>query len=292
MRLHETPLLPAVAIDEASQESGWSAELALAFAPRPSRTVLCGVRHRGPLRVQRPFYPQGDGTCHVYLLHPPGGLVGGDQLSVEVDVATGARALVTTPAAGKFYRSEQRTARQLQRCRIAAGGALEWLPQENIFFSGSWSEVTTAVELTGDARFAGWDVTALGRPAAGERFATGRVRQRFELWRDGAPLWLERGVYDGGGDVLGATWGLGGATAIGVLVAVGVDAALLPALRDALDAALPGGRHGLTLRGDVLIGRALAATAEDVRRGLAAVWMTMRPAWLGSPAVPPRVWAT
>ena len=274
------------------EPSGWSASLALSFTPGPGRTLLRGVRHSGPLRVQRPFYPQRDGTCHVYLLHPPGGLVGGDQLTIDVDVAAGARALVTTPAAGKLYRSEQRTARQVQRCRVAAGGSLEWLPQENIAFSGSWSEIATVVELSGDARFTGWEVTALGRPAAGERFTAGRLRQRFELWRNGDPLWLERGTYDGGGEALDAAWGLGGRSAIGVMVAVGVATAELPALRDALDAALPGARHALTLRDDVLIGRALAATAEDVRRGLAAVWTAMRPARLGSPAVTPRVWAT
>jgi urease accessory protein len=278
--------------------SGWHASLDLRFAPGPDRTLLAGARHRGPLRVQRPFHPQDDGTCHVYLLHPPGGLVGGDRLDIACRVETGARALVTTPAAGKFYRSAGRTAAQHQRLSIAAGASLEWLPQENIFFSGSWSEVTTQVELAPGARFLGWDVVALGRPAAGEAFATGRCAQRFELWQDGEPLWIERGCFDGGSDALAAPWGLAGHSASGVLVAAGATtsavAEILDALRGRLDEALPATRHGVTTvaDGEVVVCRALAPNAEELRRGFAAVWRALRPVVVGGPAVAPRVWAT
>ena len=114
--------------------SSWHARLELGFRDSGTRTVLAHRRHIGPLMVQRPFYPEGS-ICHVYLLHPPGGLVGGDSLTVDVDVAGGARALVTTPAAGKFYRSAQRTARQVQRCRVAANlDAPFACPDDCLFF--------------------------------------------------------------------------------------------------------------------------------------------------------------
>ena len=77
---------------------GWRAELSLGFtaepvvdgprdgAPAAPLTRLTTRAHRGPLVVQRPFYPEGPGVPHVYLLHPPGGIVGGDSLRVEVSV--------------------------------------------------------------------------------------------------------------------------------------------------------------------------------------------------------------
>jgi urease accessory protein len=270
--------------------SGWQAELTLRFAPGGrARTELEGVRHRGPLRVQRPFYPSpDDGTCHVYVLHPPGGLVGGDTLTIDIEAAAGARALVTTPAAGKFYRSDRRWAVQTQRLRVATGASLEWLPQENIFYSGTWARVHTHVDLEPGATLFGWEVSVLGRPAAQETFAAGSAVQGFEVWRAGQPLFLERGRYDGDDDVLRAAWGLAGRTAIGTFVTVGARAAIAPlveALRGVVDAVT-------FIDDEVLVCRALADEAQDVRARFAAAWAMLRPAILARPAIAPRVWAT
>ncbi len=109
-----------------AEPEGWRAELRLGFARSGERTVLAERRHVGPLQVQRPFYPEGGRFCHVYVLHPPGGVVGGDELRLDVDVAGHAHALVTTPAAGKFYRSRGPRALQLQILRVAPHASLEW----------------------------------------------------------------------------------------------------------------------------------------------------------------------
>jgi urease accessory protein len=145
-------------------ESGWAAELALRFAVRGERgrTELVGRRHVGPLRVQRPFHPEPSGACHVYVLHPPGGVVGGDQLALDVSVESGAHALLTTPAAAKLYRSAGPCARVQQALRVGEGARLEWLPHENIAFSAANAELTTRVELEQGARFLGWVVLCLG----------------------------------------------------------------------------------------------------------------------------------
>ncbi|HMV40203.1 MAG TPA: urease accessory protein UreD, partial [Plasticicumulans sp.] len=111
---------------------GWQARLELGFAPVAARTALVHSAHRGPLRVQRPFHPEADGSCHVYLLHPPGGVVGGDGLALDVQLAPGARALLTTPSASRFYRSAGARALQRQLLRVGAGARLDWLPQETI----------------------------------------------------------------------------------------------------------------------------------------------------------------
>jgi urease accessory protein len=165
-----------------TQAAGWQARIELGFARRADRTVLAHKRQLGPLAVQRPFYPEG-GPCHTYLLHPPGGIVGGDSLEIEALVGVGAHALVTTPGASKLYRSVGASAHQTQCLRVAGGGTLEWLPQETIFFPGAKARMCTRVDLEPNARFIGWELYSLGRPAVGERFASGRADLSFRLSR-------------------------------------------------------------------------------------------------------------
>jgi urease accessory protein len=288
----------------------WRGELRLRFAMQGGRTVLRERHHRGPLQVQRLLYPEGGAPCHVMLLHPPGGLVAGDSLEVEVAVEAGARVLVTTPAAGKVYRAGGGGgAAQRQLLSVAAGGSLEWLPQETIAFAGADAELTTRVELEAGATFLGWEILCLGRPAAGEAFARGRCRQRFELWRDGRPLCLERASLEGGTAVMEAGWGLRGATVVGTLLATGrpfdpENAGRVPAasavgataqLRAILDEirALPTtDLVSATVVGETLVCRYLGGSAERARAYLSRVWSLVRPALVGRPPCPPRIWST
>ena len=139
----------------------WPARLALGFSPRHDRTELVQRRRSGPLSIQRPFFPEGD-TCHVYLLHPPGGVAGGDDLDVRVSMDPSARALITTPGATKFYRTRGPDATVRQTLEVGDGAVLEWLPQENIFFPGADADVTTEFHLRGSARLAAWEIQCLG----------------------------------------------------------------------------------------------------------------------------------
>lgn len=156
---------------------GWSATLDLEFAARGGRTVLARNRHQGPLRVQRPFYPETGGQAHVYVLHPPGGIVAGDSLAIDIDVAVGAHGLVTTPSAGRVYRSNAQGLLQTQQVTmtVAEGGFGEWLPQENIVFNGARAWNQTRIQLAPGARFIGWEITCLGRPASAQWFDQGSL---------------------------------------------------------------------------------------------------------------------
>ena len=287
---------------------GWDAALEIAFVAIGSATILVRNGQRGPLAVQRPFSPEGRGVSHVTLLHPPGGLVGGDRLSIGVEVGEGAHALLTTPAAAKHYRSTGPTARQQQHFRVASGGTLEWLPHETILFDGAISELRTRVDLGAGASFIGIDLTCFGLPARAERFARGRCRQRLELWRGDFPIYVERGDFDGGAPVHAARWGLGGAPIMGTLLAapaLPADHAAVAAVRELGDA-LPGGDLGAVTRLDwgndgatrsesdrsVLCCRYVGASAERGTRYLREAWRLLRPPLLGRPAVAPRIWAT
>ena len=277
------------AADAAPDTSGWCASLDVCFAAGSRRTQLRGRRHSGPLRVQRPFHPEGF-PCHGYILHPPGGIVGGDELAIRVDLEAGAHALVTTPAANKFYRSAGPWAVQRQHLRVAEGATLEWLPQEQIAFEAARADTLTSVHLAPGARFIGWEVTCLGRPAAGEGFERGVMRNRFELRRDGQPLLLERNRIDGGSRLLDEPWGLGGCRALATLVAVGAS----DADRDALREALAGVEHrcAVTLLDDVLVVRWLGAGAQEGLGVLERAWSLLRPRLLGREPCPPRIWRT
>ena len=272
----------------------WVASLELGFDRRQGATRLVRARHQGPLRVQRPFYPEGrEGSCHVYLLHPPGGLVSGDVLHVSVQVEAGARALVTTPAANKLYRADSHGVAWSQRTelQVASGGVLEWLPQETIAFDGSRGEQHTAIELADDARCLGWEVLALGRPASRLPYVSGRIEQRFRLLRDGKPLWLERQPLDPEHPRFKGRWGQGGASVQATLWAVGLDdeALAVEALRDAIT---PNPRWAVTVRHGVLLLRYLGHERNEAWDLCQQAWACLRPLMIDSPPHPPRIWFT
>ncbi|TFH87350.1 urease accessory protein UreD [Billgrantia azerbaijanica] len=272
----------------------WAASLALGFEARAGVTRLVRARHRGPLRVQRPFYPEGaEGACHVYLLHPPGGLVSGDALTISARVESGAQALLTTPAANKLYRADSHGVAWSQRTALSVepGGLLEWLPQETIAFDGSRGEQVTQIDLAGDARCLGWEVLALGRPASRLPYVSGRIEQRFRLTRDGRPLWLERQPLDPAHPRFVGCWGQGGASVQATLWAVGLpDAAdAIDAVRDALPASP---RWAVTVRNGVLLLRYLGAERNEAWALCRQAWACLRPLLAGRPAQPPRIWFT
>ena len=173
------------------ENTGWKANLSLEFKATALRTVISKREHKGPLAIQRPFYPEDD-VCHVYLLHPPGGVAGGDQLHIEAILKEQAQALITTPGATKFYRNTGLLAQQKQILTIADGCALEWFPQETIFFDNTHASLSTEIYLEKSARFMGWEIQCYGRPAANELFNSGQITTTLNIIRDNKPILLDR----------------------------------------------------------------------------------------------------
>jgi urease accessory protein len=272
--------------------TAWCARLNLGFERHAGRSVLARRRHDGPLRVQRPFYPEGDAVCHVYMLHPPGGVVGGDELDIDVVVGPSVSALLTTPAAGKFYRSNGRMAHQRQRLHVDTGASLEWFPQETIVFNGAHATMTTRIDLQQGANFIGWEILCLGRPGAGERFEQGRVRQCWEIWRDGKPLLIERARYEQGEASLVAPWGMAGQAVSATLVYAGRNVQLIEQVREATSQLCIAGLFSVSQLAEVLVCRYLGTHTEEARHCFIAVWEVLRPVVLQRPACAPRIWAT
>ena len=167
----------------------WLAQLTLDYTLEADRTVA-RHSHSGPLRILQSLYPEGDGVCHNVLVHPPGGLVGGDTLDIQVHAQAGSHALITTPGASRFYRSDGQTALQKTHVRVQADARLEWLPLETICYSACLAENRLTMELAPSAELMGWDVTALGLPLANLPFESGHLRQHIEV----PGIWLERGT--------------------------------------------------------------------------------------------------
>ena len=269
----------------------WRARLALAFAHDGGRTRLAAREHAGPLVVQKPFHPEGDAVCQVVVVHPPGGIAGGDELDLAVDVAASAHAQITTPAATRWYRSAGPVAHQRVVARVAGDAALEWLPQGTIVFDGAQVSTRVRFELARGARLVAWELVCLGRHASGERFDTGRFRQCLEIVHDGALVWSERVDLRGASPLLDASVGLGGAAAFGTFVAMSPaldDAALAAARNVAPDA----GEGALTRLPDVLVGRWRGPASDAGQRYFAALWTALRPRLMGRAAVTPRIWRT
>jgi urease accessory protein len=277
-----------VPAQEKEGAAGWQAELRLSYSAAGGKTILAENSHYGPLRVQRPLYPE-DRVCHTCILHPPGGLVGGDSLRLELAVGSSAHALVTTPGATKFYRSGGRAASQHQRLAVR-GGILEWLPQETIVFPGANGEIATEVRLDKEARFIGWEILCLGLPTREEAFDRGRLHSSLAVYRDGRPLFLDR-LRVAGRDDLHSAIGLRGYPVTGCFLATGVSREQVAELRGLLpDAA--GSLVGLTLMGEQLVARYLGDSTSTAREIFQKLWTWLRPHLIGRTACPPRIWST
>ncbi|QKY04252.1 urease accessory protein UreD [Janthinobacterium lividum] len=283
---------PPAMLLQASAHGAWQAHLRLGFALHDGVSRLVERTHSGPLRVQKPLYPEGDRVCHAIIIHPPGGVVGGDQLAVDATVGEGAHALLTSPGAAKWYRANGHVSGQHIMLRAASGAAIEWLPQESIFFDQACVRLRHEVELAADASYIGCDIVCLGRSASGEIFNTGSISQQVRIRRGGKLLWWEQGVLAAGGALMASPLGLGGHTVCATLIAIGtpVSPAVLAAVREI---AVPdGAAFGATHMKSLVAVRLLCGDSEAARRIMLAAWQLLRPAMLGRDAVVPRIWNT
>jgi urease accessory protein len=269
----------------------WQASLRLRFGDAAGTTRLMERAHRGPLRVQKPLYPEGPRTCHVIVVHPPGGVVGGDRLDVALDLDPSTEVFATSPGATKWYRANGRVgahaSRQDVRLRVGAGAAMEWMPQEAIFFDDADVVLEHEVDLAPGARYIGSEILCFGRRASGEAFRSGQVRQRTRIRQAGRLLWWEQGLIRGG-DAMHSPLGMGGHSVCATMLAVGkpLPAALLAELRNA-DPTL-----GLSQVKSVFVARHLGHDSEAARASLLRVWQALRPHLLGRAASVPRIWNT
>ena len=272
----------------------WTARLKLDVSLEAARSVA-RFEHDGPLRILQSLYPEGDAVCHNVLVHPPGGLVGGDTLDMQVQVGAGAHSLVTTPGATRFYRSEAGLATQQVHAHVHEGARLEWLPLEALAYSGCDALNLARFTLAPTAELMTWDITALGLPLAQQPFTQGVFRQHLEI----PGVWLERGSVDAQDTrLLDSPLGLAGQRCMATLVFASGQAiaperaeAALDAARAALDASLLRLQAGATQpHPQVIVLRVLAPVVEPAMQLLRPVWAAWREGLWGLPGNVPRLW--
>ena len=274
----------------------WLAKLDLEYRMEAARCVARYV-HTGPLRILRSLYPEGDEICHNVLVHPPGGLVAGDTLDINVRVASGAHGLVTTPGATRFYRSDGAQALQRTAITLDAGARMEWLPLEAICYSGCLAENHLTINLASGAELLGWDVTALGLPAAGKPFDTGQFCQNIEV----PGVWLERAQIKALDTLLmNSPLGLAGHRCMGTLFFIAGSKLERKRRQEALDKAreviaahpLCATAGATSPDGQVVVVRVLAPVVEPAMALLKQVWLAWRSHFWQQTASSPRIWST
>jgi urease accessory protein len=273
----------------------FQARLSLRFQEIAGITRLTGRDHFGPLLVQKPFYPEGSDMCQAVIIHPPGGVVGGDKLEMTVEVGRSANAQITTPGAAKWYKANGNVSRQGIKLDIGAGGALEWVPQETIFFDNVHVELDHQVLLEKEASYIGCEILCFGRTASGESFTDGQIGQRTSIRRDGKLMWFEQIRLQGGSSAMKNPLGLGGHTVCATLIAAGkaVSADLLNEVRaGAAEISSGGGHFGISQLPSLSVARYLGNSSEIARRIMLNTWGLLRPVMLGRQAMVPRMWNT
>ncbi len=274
----------------------WHASLQLDYSLQAGRSVARYL-HSGPLRILQSLYPEGDAICHNVLVHPPGGLVGGDTLEIAVNAGPLTHALVTTPGAARFYKSRGEPALQHTRIGLEPGARLEWLPLETICYAGCLAENRLRLDLAPGAELIGWDITALGLPAAGKPFDRGSLVQHIEM----PGVWLERGRIDASDErLLNSPIGLAGHRCIASIFFCAGSAPDRTRRQHALDTArelvqahaLCNSAGATAPNQQVVLLRVLAPLVEPAMDLLRQVWAVWRQElWQVKPQLP-RIWAT
>jgi urease accessory protein len=245
-------------------ETCWRARLALEFALQGKKTVLARRDSDGPLVVQKPLYPDGPERCHAIVVHPPGGIAGGDELKLSVKIE--GSALLTTPGAAKWYRSAGSWAKQTLQFDVE--GSLEWLPRETIVFDGALAQLETIIQLGPQASYVGWEIVCLGR------FKRGRVKIDTRIMQGARMLFVEKGEIEGGGRLMHSPAGLGGRSVFGTLIATSSQKISIEGL-------------AITRLPGLLIARYLGDSSEEALQAFTRLWKALRPS-----AVEPRIWST
>ncbi len=256
----------------------------------------------GPLRVQRPFYPEADGTCHTYVLHPPGGIAIGDRLNIRATLGEHCQVLLTTPSAGKVYgvfgadnAAAHTGPKQFQHTelKIQPSAFCEWLPQENIIFNTACVELKTRIHLEEGAKFIGWDIVRLGRAASNEEFSQGTLRQQLELWRVGRLAFLDKNELKAEDSLRHAQCGFQSHNTFATMVAtVTLSRDQIDEVLRRLDTLENNKCWGVTQKNDLFIARYLGDSIIHCRKGLLMLWQVVRELMLEKQASVPRIWNT
>jgi urease accessory protein len=274
----------------------WEARLNLDFNIAKGRSYLAKKLHLGPLVLQKTLHPEGDAVCHGVVIHPPGGVAGGDELTLNVTLSANTRVLLTTPGAGKWYKAHGHFAKQHLQFDLQDNACFEWLPQENILFDGSKVRLSSHVNMAPDAKYAAWEIVCLGRQAQQEQWLNGLMQQKISIVRAGKLIWNERAFLEPTHKTLHSIVGLNGNAVIGSFV---IAAGLVPEkVLDACRAIKPDitldvdAQYAVTALPEIFAARYIGQSSQSAKAYFELLWQQLRPWYAARQAVRPRIWNT
>ncbi len=281
---------------DAIKPAHWLANLILNFSEKNGRSYLAKKQHSGPLVIQKTLYPEGESICHGIIIHPPGGVAGGDELILNVSMQSNASALLTTPGAGKWYKANGATASQHLQFDLTDQSSLEWLPQENILFDGSIVNFSADIQLGIDAKYAGWEILCFGRQAKGETWQTGKLKQKLVIKRVDKTIWQESAHLQANDRFFHSKIGLSSnVVSASFVIAAGVVPAELFAqcqqfeIDNASDSTA---KFGVSALPEVFSARYIGMSAQSARHYFEGLWQLLRPWYASRSATRPRIWNT
>ncbi len=276
----------------------WVAKLELGFRADEKRTILSHRKHFGPVRVQKMLWPEKTGVCHAIIVHPPAGIAGGDHLTFQIQLEDSAHAVVTTPGAGKWYKSNGKQAFQHIYIHVKDHAIFEWLPQESMLFNGANANSETLIHLSQTSSFIGWDMLVLGRQARHETFQHGQYQNSFKLFRNNQLLLADRLHFQGGDRWLSSCLGMNHQAVMGSFWAVAPEkyrASLyldehVELIRELIMRMKI--NVTLTVLDDVICARFLGQDVRQCHDAFAAIRARLRRYWYDLDEEFPRIWRT
>jgi len=290
----------------APPKNQWLAHLMLEFSDTPVGTQLTRTRRKGPLSVQKAFYPEGSDCAHIYLLHPPAGIVSGDELRISVTIKPNAHLLLTTPGAGRFYRARTNLSIgdtkqvQITKLIVAEQAKCENFPQETIVYEGADGFNSVAIELSKSSAYLGWDITCLGLPDSAQPFINGKYCQLNRVYCEGKLLYHDRIALSPANNLLTHPAGLANHSVFATFLAYRAEKLTTPAARKALVESL---RDKITAQNaqtnisitdieGLLVIRYLGDHAQQCKQLFISLWEILRPLLIDKAALQPRIWHT
>lgn len=297
---------PTAATMSKPVKNHWLAHLYLEFSFTPVGTQLTRTQRKGPLSVQKAFYPEGRDCAHIYLLHPPAGIVSGDELRINVQIKNHAHLLFTTPGAGRFYRArtnlEIGDSKQLQitKLQLAEQAIAENFPQETIVYEGADAVNQVDIELTSSSVYLGWDISCLGLPDSGKPFINGKYCQLNRLFCDGKLIYHDRIALSPENNLLTHAAGLANNSVFATFLAYAPQKLntpqarkdLVDLLRDKVKQQDAQTNISITDIDGLLVIRYLGAHAQQCKKLFISLWEILRPQLLNKGALQPRIWHT
>lgn len=288
-----------------SSKNAWLASLMLEFSFTPSGSQLTKTTRKGPLSVQKAFYPEGRNCAHIYLLHPPAGIVSGDELTIEINVNEQAHCLVTTPGANRFYRAREDLSigdsKQVQVCKVilAEQAICENFPLETIVYEGADGFNTVDIQLTKSSSYLGWDITCLGLPRSNQPFNDGHYSQLNRVYCDDKLIYHDRIAIKPTNPLKTHIAGLNNHSVFATFIAYSGDklkpseqTLLIEELRVLIEDKQAQEKISITQIRQLLIIRYLGQHAEECKALFIALWQIIRPVYLNKKGIVPRIWHT